>query len=803
MKGAWAAAALALSLAANAAAAPWPARSGERGILDVPDAEVSGIGGGLLGAELRLDRVSGEPTDFGPLPVYLVSGIFPTLDLGASVRESGQPGDPRPSRTIFGFSAKQQLWAPAGTLPGGALSLVLDRVNRGGVAGARLALSTGEISFLRLAAFVGGEAEVDGLGNAGPTAGLAATAALPRGMELAGEALAGPRGENLGLAVRWGAQSTLGVSLGVNYLPGDDAFRVALALAFRPKPKPIPVKVLEELKPKVEEEEEIVAAGFLDDRPHFRLRIRSAGVLALGEPRRLQHGPITVAAAAPAPARGPAAAPAAPARAAAPSLDDLAEAQLREQEALAEARERRVRSTGEQLDARGKGAGDDTRSAEARERELAAREQQLDARERRAPRLPPSQQQRQLESLEAQLAAQERQLAAQERSLVPAIDAAQGRERDAGTREEAERQEAARLAATASAAPSRTAQLDLRKQALGARNRQLAALEAQLVAKGERVDAVERQLRVRGERLDAWGRRLDTRTERLDLVERRELEQRPPAAPRPAEPKDARAPAPAAGKPAFVMVVKSPTAIVKERAGAPAGAAPGTALHAGVAVEKAVAAATVVVYPTPATQLSELDRETVDNIARLAARDRCELLIWARAKEPSLMAEAQRRADELRTRAIAVGPLAPAQVVTRITTRPGAQGVDVVVSALRETAKPAAPAPAAPAQAAPALLAGESGKRQIRDAVVAAQPSIEACVGEHLERRRLDRAEGVLRVTISTAGQATRVATGEGDLAGPDLEACLTKAAAGWTFPASDAEYVVDVPITIIRGGTR
>jgi hypothetical protein len=248
--------------------------------------------------------------------------------------------------------------------------------------------------------------------------------------------------------------------------------------------------------------------------------------------------------------------------------------------------------------------------------------------------------------------------------------------------------------------------------------------------------------------------------------------------------------------------VKSPTAIVKERAGAAGAAAAGTPLHAGVAVEKAVAAATVVTFPTPATQLSELDRETVDNIARLAARDRCELLIWAHAKDPGLMAEAQRRADELRSRAIAAGPLAPAQVVTRITTRPGAQGVDVVVSALRETAKPAGPAAAA-APAAPSLLAGESGKRQIRDAVVAAQPSIEACVGEHLERKRLERAEGVLKVTISTAGRVNRVTTGEGDLAGPELEGCLTRASTGWTFPASDADYVVDVPITIIRGGAK
>ncbi len=142
----------------------------------------------------------------------------------------------------------------------------------------------------------------------------------------------------------------------------------------------------------------------------------------------------------------------------------------------------------------------------------------------------------------------------------------------------------------------------------------------------------------------------------------------------------------------FVMVVKSPTAIVKERAAVSAGPAGSGAVQPGAAVEKAVAAATIVTFSSPSAELSELDRETIDNIAKLAAKERCELLIWARAKDPSLMGEAQRRATEIRTRVIAVAQLAEKQIVTRITTRPGAQGVDVVVSALRDSAKPAAPA---------------------------------------------------------------------------------------------------------------
>ncbi|HEY6002435.1 MAG TPA: hypothetical protein VIV57_06135, partial [Anaeromyxobacter sp.] len=307
--------------------------------------------------------------------------------------------------------------------------------------------------------------------------------------------------------------------------------------------------------------------------------------------------------------------------------------------------------------------------------------------------------------------------------------------------------------------------------------------------------ALERQLRARAERLDAWSRRLDAAADRLDLLERRTSEpQRAAAAPKAVD--GARA---SKDKAAIVMIVKSPTAIVKELAAAPAAAAAAATLHPGVGVEKAVAAATIVSFAAPASKMSELDGEALDNIAKLAAKERCELLIWARAKDPSLMGEAQRRAEEIRTRALAVGRLDEQQVVIRITTRPGAQGVDVVVSALRESTR-AAPAPAA-APAAASLLSGESGKRQVREAVQAAQASIEACVGDLISARNLARAEGVLRLSVSNRGRVTKVAAGEGDLGGTQLEDCLNAAGKSWLFPPAEAEYVVDVPITVIRGG--
>ncbi len=786
-------AALVYATGAAAQGAFMPARSGEAGLLDVPDAEVMGVGRGLLGVELRFDQAKGVDSDFGPLPLYAVGGLLDGLDVGLTMREGGQPGDARPTRLVYGGALKLKLVDARDHVPAIAVDFTADRLNRAEVLGGRLVASTRMDLPIRVSAFVGGESEG---GSAGVTWGGALAFRIARGADAVLEGLGGPRGENFGAGVLWRTTPSMGVLLGVNWFPGDEGFRVSVGLGFGPQVKreaaaPAPGGAAAPIAPAPEP---LAGPTFLDDQPRFRLKLRIADASS-AEPRSLRHGPWTP----PASATGPARPVATALRPAAPSLDELAQAQVREQEALADARERRVRATAEQLETREKAALDEARRLAEREGELAAREQQLEAREKRvAVKGAPTQQQRQLESLEAQLASQERSLGAQERSYGPAVDAAQGREREAAAREDAERQEANRLAASVSGAASRALQLEIRRQALGARNRQLSALEARLVAKGERIDALERQLRTRAERLDAWQRRLDTRADRIDLLERRAAEARaasaaPAAAgPKPGAPKE---------KAVFVMVVKSPTAIMKERAAAPAGAAAGAALHPGVVVEKAVAAATVVMFASPAAQLSELDREAVDNIAKLAAREKCELLIWARAKDPGLMAEAQRRAAELRSHVLAVGPLEPKQVVTRITTRPGAQSVDVVISALRETAKAAAPAAAAPAT--PSLLAGESGKRQIREAVQVAQPSIEACVGEIVAQKNLQRAEGVLKLTVSGQGRVTKVLAAAGDLSGTALEECLGGASRSWLFPPAEAEYVVDVPITVIRGGAR
>ncbi|HUL57664.1 MAG TPA: AgmX/PglI C-terminal domain-containing protein, partial [Anaeromyxobacteraceae bacterium] len=391
------------------------------------------------------------------------------------------------------------------------------------------------------------------------------------------------------------------------------------------------------------------------------------------------------------------------------------------------------------------------------------------------------------------------------------------REREALARAQNEHTDYDRLAAQGNAARDRGTQLEWRKQAVGARQRQLAAEETRLVAKGERLDAMERQQRAREDQLDAWQRRLDTRSERLQLVERRAAEQGKPAE---------AAPAPAAGgvaagaggskdKAVFVMVVKSPTAIMKEQPPKPAGTAEVPApLHPGVAVEKAVAAATVVYFPTPSAQLSELDREGLENIARLAAREGCEVLVWARAKDPGLMSEASRRSTEIKNLLLKAAPVADKQIVTRITTRPGAQGVDVVVSALR--AQPAAaPVPVkadAPAGApAPALArppgqelgTGETARRQLREAVQAHQNDIERCIGTELARRRIQSADVLLKLVVGGDGVVRRAEISEGPLAVEEVRSCLGAVAKTWRFPQTGSEYVVDVPITVVAPGKK
>jgi hypothetical protein len=784
--------ALMLAAALPALAGNFPTRQGESGLLDVPDAQVIEPRTGMVGLELGFDHAPGTPDRFGPLPLSLGVGLG-RFEWAVSARESGYPGDPRPAPMLFGSALKFAALPASGFRPAVAVDAYLDRFNSGGAGGGRLILSTAPAGPLRLTGFAGYERQAGG--SSGLTVGLAAAARSAAGVEVVLEGLHTPRGDLFSGAVRTDLNARVGVGLVGSYLPGNKEYRIALAFGFHAVPvgrmavaaqAPVEVKRAEAVA------EPLVALG---DRPLFKLRIRADGVKTMGEARHSQYAPWTPPALAGARGIAP------PPRQATPSADDVVSAQLRDQALQAEARLKRLQSTDEQLGGDEATLDAEARKLDERERVLTAREVQLDSRERRLA-LPGAQSepQRQLESQEAQLAASERQFAAQERGFAPTRDAALGTERDAQAREKADRSEADKLTAQADAEKNKSRQGDLRRQSLGARQRMLSAMEARVTARGERLEASTRQLRARSERLDAWQRRLELRTQRLDLLERQAIGD--PAGSRTAPGVGLPLAAAAADKAVFVMVVKTPTAIMASGAALAIGvdAAREAARPSGTA-EKSVSAAMVVTFASPTAKLSELDREAIDGIARLAARENGEVLVWARAKDPGLMKEANRRADELKSLVVRLGGLPPRQVVTRITTRPGAQGVDVVISALREGGKARLDEAGAPAAAT--LGAGETAKRQIRDAVLAVQPAIERCVTEQMVRRGLVRAEGSLKLTVSAAGRVTGASGGGGDLGGGDLGSCLTSSAGAWQFPSAASEYLVDVPITVVGGGAK
>ncbi|HSN89707.1 MAG TPA: hypothetical protein VLS93_00630, partial [Anaeromyxobacteraceae bacterium] len=289
----------------------------------------------------------------------------------------------------------------------------------------------------------------------------------------------------------------------------------------------------------------------------------------------------------------------------------------------------------------------------------------------------------------------------------------------------------------------------------------------------------------------------------------------PPApAPKPAStPAPAETPAPTAEPPAteapgdtavFAMVVNAPRSIRAETL------PPGPGTKPPVVVERSLAGATVVSFPSPRAKISERDREAVESLARLAADQGLDVAVWARAPEPDRLPEATRRAEEVRALVRRAGKLPAGRVSMRVTTRPGAEGVEVVVSALRssrsdeEPPPPPAPGGAAPAPApAPAPLGkGENARRRVREAVRAVQPALQACLAPVAQRRGTARAEGVLRITVDGKGKVKAVSAA-GDLSGEEVEACLRAAAAGWTFPAGARSYSVDVPVTLVREGAR
>lgn len=636
------AAALAAALLPGIArAAPFPTRGGEVGLLDVPTADTAGTAGGLVGGELRLDRTPGQPAAVGPLPLSLVFGLSDRLDGGLAMREGGEPGDRAPAVLVFSAATKLRLHQASGLWPALAASVTLDSFNLGGVLGGRLVASTAEIGRLRFAAFAGAEGHGPRPVAVGPTAGLAVSVTHRSDLETVLEATTSPRGPLVGGAFRWSVTPKVGVSLGLSWLPDQGGFRVSLGFGLaaapprRARPRAAPAEAPPAPPPAAP-----LGPTFLDDRPHFRMRIASAAT-RVGEHRHLQHGPFSDA--------GRLSPTARPARIERADPEALRAAELALAAETLDGRAKRLRSAEGALASRQERQAAESSQLDRQERELARLGDALDARERqlRAPGRP-SPAEISLADTEDKLRASESQAASLETSLREDARRALARERELAGRE---RELEPAGTAAQKLLEGRAAQpVAARGAAVDARRALLEATEARLSAARDRLEIGEKGIEARAARLELTRRRLAAKEERLAAVQRR-----------------------AAGRSAAPPLPAAPAAAPQ----APAAGASATML-----------AATVILLPSADRPLAARDRDAVAEMARLAAREKVELLIWARAQNPGLMETAARRAEEIKGVAAAAG-LPVSQIGTRVTLRPSTEGVDVVVSPVRAPAPPA------------------------------------------------------------------------------------------------------------------
>jgi len=634
----------ALLVSGPAAASPFPTRQGEQGLLDVPTADVSGPGGGQIGGELRLDRSPGRPTSFGPLPLGIGFGILRNLDGAFSLREGGYPGDRQPAPLAYSAALKYRLVPASGLWPGLAVGATLDSFNTQGKLGARLIASTAELGRIRFAAFAGAEGHGPRPVSVGPTGGLAAAVILRSDLETVVEGLAGPRGALVGAALRWSFTPKLGISLGASWVPRDNDVRFSLGFGLAAAP---PAKRRGPAAPAAPPEKVVEAAPqkptgpvFLDERPRMRMRIVSLAASRPGEPRHLQYGPYSDA--------GRSSPTARPARI---EPADAQQARAQELSGAAEglgSRERRLRAAEAALASRMERATAERAALEERDRQLAAHSRAVEARERQMKAAgKASEKEVAIAHTEEKFRAQEAELAGREAAANEELSRTAARLVEAARREE---QLAPPLSRAQAAEVRSKGSLDAQAAAVEARQAWLSALEERLSATRARIEASERSNELFDVRLGAVERRLANTEDRLALLDKR-LRVR------------AAAPPPLPAAPAATSV---PEAAPAEPAASP----------------RAVAAATVVQLAAPDAPVAALDREAVEGLARLAAREERELLVWARAANPGLMEQAARRAEELKAVAVAAG-LPAARVTTRVTLRPSTQGIDVVVSALQ------------------------------------------------------------------------------------------------------------------------
>jgi hypothetical protein len=276
-----------------------PTRAGESGYLDVPSADSLGKGGAACALDLRYLDSRDVGRSFGPSPLVMQFGLGPA-EAGLSLRQGGQPGDPRPATTIPAGAGKLSILDARGMRPALAADLLLDHINRTPLFHLRAIATTERRWRTRVTAIGGGVIGIDQ--PSGWTGGAALSVLGPRKTEFVAEILRQPAGRLAGAGVRWQPLALFAVGVGAWYLP-DDArtLSAAITVAFLSPPPVRPTLAPETEKPPEEVRPNPSKRAFTSERPRFPLALRQRPVP--GEPGGpARHYPGNAAALAGAPA---------------------------------------------------------------------------------------------------------------------------------------------------------------------------------------------------------------------------------------------------------------------------------------------------------------------------------------------------------------------------------------------------------------------------------------------------------------------------------------------------------------------
>ncbi|MBI4817251.1 MAG: hypothetical protein HY791_13395 [Deltaproteobacteria bacterium] len=256
---------------------PSPARTGESGILDAPDATALPVLQGRFGGELRVDPSRSTVGAVVPSPLWLGLGLGGGFELGMSMQASAAKAPMASSPLELSAALKLVLAEEPGW--GLAVDAVGDRLNLAPRPALRLIGSSSAVPKLRWSAYVGAGATE--AANVGPLVGVATAWEVLSRVELLGEAtgsadlwrIAGgvlwrvSRGFGLGLLVDGPLGGPATVSLGASFLADSPGFS-------RPEEAPPPAAP---------------RRRFTTEVPRFRLMIRAARTPAEGGLQQLAH----------------------------------------------------------------------------------------------------------------------------------------------------------------------------------------------------------------------------------------------------------------------------------------------------------------------------------------------------------------------------------------------------------------------------------------------------------------------------------------------------------------------------------